>query len=209
MKNFIIFCPSEKINKDKICLIENSTKIAVDSGISTAFFLDVTPDILVGDLDSADKAMIDPMQIEVLQYPSEKDDTDLMIAIKYAVERGADNVQIIGGMYGRIDHTLANLMALYYMRDHNCEANITDGYNRVRIIKDERIVVKKLYKYISLIPIEGDLTSVYIKGLKYELTNANISLKMPITISNEFKEDTGSGEIAVKGTALLCECDDI
>jgi len=212
MKNFIIFCPAEKINKDKIILLENSIKIAADSGIGSAFFLGATPDILAGDFDSFPfpRAAVPRIEkCEIIRHPSEKDDTDLMLAVKLALERGAGNIQIIGGMYGRIDHTLANLMLLRYICDNGCAAHITDGYNRVRLIKDGSVSVERLYKYISLIPVGGDLEHVYMRGFKYALEDAEISMNMPVTVSNEFAEGAHTAEIAVKGTAFLCECDDM
>ena len=84
--------------------------IAADSGYNNAKTLGVKVDILLGDMDSIGEAYdLVPQDTEIIKLPPEKDDTDTSLAVKLALERGCDNIVIIGGLSGRLDHTMANL----------------------------------------------------------------------------------------------------
>ena len=81
--------------------------IAADAGYKNALSLGVHPDILLGDLDSLDTKDI-PKDVELLQVPAEKDFTDTQLAVDTALKKGAAEIVIIGGLSGRLDHTLSN-----------------------------------------------------------------------------------------------------
>ena len=86
---------------------EGDIVIAADSGYKTALDLKLPVDILIGDMDSL-KCDI-PKGIEVIKLPEEKDLTDTEAALALALEKGADNITIIGGIGSRLDHTLASV----------------------------------------------------------------------------------------------------
>ena len=65
----------------------------------------------MGDFDSAEKPVFDNIEI----FPSEKDDTDLMLAIKEGFESGCDDFLIFGATGGRVDHLLGNIQSLGYI----------------------------------------------------------------------------------------------
>ena len=74
----------------------------------------VVPDLLLGDFDSMDQ----PEDFDrVRRMPVEKDDTDTMLAVKTGLEQGCGEFYLYGGTGGkRLDHTLANLQTLLYLR---------------------------------------------------------------------------------------------
>ena len=82
--------------------------IAADVGYQNALKLGVKIDILLGDFDSLGTPPPDK-QLEILTVPAEKDFTDTQLAVQTALERGADDIVIIGGLSGRLDHTLSSL----------------------------------------------------------------------------------------------------
>ena len=84
-------------------------RIAADGGYHNAITLGETPDFLLGDFDSLGNCEI-PEKIERLQVPSEKDFTDTQLAVDTAIKKGASEIIIIGGLDGRLDHTLSNLV---------------------------------------------------------------------------------------------------
>ena len=86
-------------------------RIAADSGYLTARALGDRVDLAVGDFDSMPEGTL-PEGVEKIKVPAEKDDTDTQLAVEAAVSRGADDIVIIGGLGGRLDHTLSNLHIL-------------------------------------------------------------------------------------------------
>ena len=211
-----IFCPSHFLNKEKI-IIELSPEnlyIAADSGIETAKALDITPNILIGDFDSIDISLLesDPYKnIKKISHPREKDDTDLTLAVKYSLETGYKNIIIIGGIDGRIDHTLANLYLLKYINSKGGAGYITNGYNRMRYIFNSAVQIKKEYKYISIIPMCPEIYGLTLRNFKYPLDNATLKMQESyFTVSNEILPDKEYGEIEIlNGEILICECEDV
>lgn len=162
-------------------------RIAADGGYDTALKLGEKIDILVGDLDSVKSEL--PEDIELIKVPTEKDFSDLQLAINVALEKGADEIAVIGGLSGRLDHTLANLSLLPVLFTLRVHAHINDGFNRVRYLNSSStLVARSHYKYLSIIPISEKLRGVSIEGCKYPLKNATVTKSEPtLTISNEIE----------------------
>ena len=211
-----IFCPSQALNREKINIPENhgDIYIAADSGITTAFEFNITPDVLIGDCDSIQTKNIilpeDNNGIKIIKYPAEKSDTDLMLAVKYALGLGYKSIIIIGGLDGRTDHTLANLFYLKYIKINGGDGCITNGYNKITFISNGIAQIYKNYKYISVIPVSPELRGVTLTGFRYPLKNACVRFEEPYTISNEISDGLEFGIIEItEGEALICECDDV
>ena len=98
-----------------------SLVIAADAGWRWARALGVEPDILLGDYDS-DRPPADVPAGRIDRLPAEKDDTDTHYAARRALEEGCGQVVILGGLGGRLDHTLANMNTLLYLAGHGAEA---------------------------------------------------------------------------------------
>ena len=162
-------------------------RIAADSGYHNALLLGDKVDILLGDLDSI-KADI-PDGVELVKVPAEKDFSDAQLAISAALEKGADEIVIIGGISGRLDHTLANLSLLAPLQKAHVYAYITDGYNRVRYLEStSTLVARSQFKYLSILPIDEKLKGVSIEGCKYPLENATLTKQnASLSISNEIE----------------------
>ena len=203
MKNAYIFCKAFDLNERKIN-IGAGLYIAADSGLETAKKLCIEPSIIIGDFDSADPALA--AGYDRLQYPSEKDDTDSMICVKYALEQGFSDIVIIGGTGGRIDHTLANLAMLKYIANRRGAGFITDGFNKISYLENGNMRVHKNYKYVSIIPISRELTGVTLTGFLYNLNNARVKSDEVYSISNEISGEFGDIKIT-NGEAFVCECD--
>lgn len=180
--------------------------IAADSGYNNALAMGLTPHLLVGDFDSLGKKNI-PSGIKTVELPAEKDVTDTHVAIDAAIENGAEQIVIIGGLDGRLDHTLSNLAILRDLFDKNIYAVITDGVNRVRYIRStSTLLARSRYKYFSLIADDEKVKGIDIEGGKYPLKNAAILRKHQYAVSNEI---TGNcALIAVKkGGLFIVESD--
>ena len=126
-------------------------RIAADSGYLTARALGDRVDIAVGDFDSMPADEL-PEGVEMIRVRAEKDDTDTQLAVEIAAERGADDIVIIGGMSGRLDHTLSSLYILEDLTLRGIYAVMTDGENRARFLRSgSALIGRSGYKYISLI----------------------------------------------------------
>lgn len=158
--------------------------IAADAGYANALALNERVDIVLGDFDSYTSEL--PEKIEKIQVPAEKDFTDTQLAVKEALARGATEIVIIGGLGGRLDHTLSNISVLAELWKLNVHAVITDGVNRIRYINSSStLIAKSGYKYVSVIAISEKLKGVDIEGCKYPLKNAVLQRSNQYAVSNE------------------------
>ena len=159
--------------------------VAADSGYTNARTLGDSVQILVGDFDSFDRSKIEGKP-EIVTVPAEKDFTDTQLAVETAIKRGATDIVIIGGMSGRLDHTLSNLAILKDLCDKQIYCLITDGKNRVRYIRSTSTLISRSgYKYLSLIADGEKVKGVSIEGCKYPLENATLTSAYQYAISNE------------------------
>ena len=208
MNAYIITGGDVLLKNIKIEPEEGDIIIAADSGYETALRLKLHVDVLIGDMDSI-KAEL-PRGIETLRLPAEKDVTDTEAAVELALERGADSICIIGGIGTRVDHTLASLGILEDMEGlfsaplgkrrrffglakqarfaRRVYATLTNGYNRVRFIRNDSVIIPRspYFKYLSLIAADEFVKGVTVEGCKYPLKNATISRRRQYyTVSNE------------------------
>jgi len=163
--------------------------IAADAGLKNAQTLGIRVAVVVGDFDSLGARPRVDDDVEVITVPAEKDETDTELALSIALERGADLVHIIGGLDGRLDHTLANLALLDRLESSGIHATIEDGQNRVRYLKStSTLLARTKYRYVSLIPIDPICKGVEIDGCKYPLKNARLSRQSAgRSVSNEIE----------------------
>lgn len=163
-------------------------RIAADSGYANAKALGERVDILLGDFDSLDKESLDklPQGVERITVPAEKDETDTQLAVNLALSRGADEIVIIGGLDGRLDHTLSNMAILEAMSKLRVHCVITNGQNRVRYINSTSLLLARSgYKYLSLIAADEVVKGVSLEGCKYPLKNVRLTRELQYAVSNE------------------------
>ena len=180
--------------------------IAADAGYLTAKKMGVTPDILLGDFDTLGEENI-PDGIECLRVPAEKNDTDTQLAVEVAIERGAGEIVIIGGLSGRVDHTLSTLAVLedlWKRKEGRIYATLTDGKNRVRYIRGSgTILPRSQYRFFSLIAADDLVKGVTLEGCKYPLKNGRISRRHQWAVSNEIEGNCALIEIKRGGVWVI------
>ena len=196
---------TEHPKADDIC-------IAADIGAINAKILGDTPDIIVGDFDSSrlENLKEEFPKAEITVVPAEKDFTDSELAIETAISKGATEIVIIGGLDGRLDHTITNIYLLERLTKNGFYVTMTDGKNRIRYIESTSTLIPRSYfKYLSLIPRTDKVKGVTVMGCKYPLENANLTkASAGLTVSNEI---TGNCAFiaAKKGGLLIIESSDI
>lgn len=157
--------------------------ICADRGFLYAQKLGIVPDLAVGDFDSCGGTV--PTGCEVLRSVPEKDDTDTMLAVRAATERGADEIVIYGALGGRADHSLANIQTLYYALTHGCAASIDDGDNFITIRgRGVSRFGRVEGMYFSLFSY-SEKAVVSLSGVKYPLDRGTLTNSFPLGVSNE------------------------
>lgn len=181
--------------------------IAADAGYKNAALMGAHINILIGDFDSLGDVPGDVD--EVFKLPAEKDVTDTQIAVDMAVERGADEIVIVGSMSGRLDHTLSTLAILEKYWEKRLPIYIVNGQNRVRYIRDSGfIVVRSQYKYFSVIAADEKVKGVSIEGGKYPLVKKTLMRNHQFAVSNEITKNCALINVK-KGGIYIIESKDL
>ena len=183
-------------------------RIAADSGYHTAKALGERLDLLLGDFDSIGALPRDE-EAEIRRVPAEKDYTDTQLAVEIAIERGAEEIILIGGLSGRLDHTLSTLAILEDIHARGLHGYITDGQSRAHYLKSSStLVARSAYKYLSLIAADEVVKGVEVEGCKYPLKKATLRRRTQFAISNEITGNVAF--IAVKkGGVYVIESRDL
>lgn len=180
--------------------------IAADGGLTYLEQHGLVPDLVVGDFDSLPK--IPQSGVNTIVLPKEKDDTDMVAALREGKNRGYRVFHIYGGTGGRLDHTLANIQCIadlaqkgfqgyLFDRDtvitaiHNSDtaahSNDTAIPNGDTAIHNDKITFPaSAHGTVSAFAHTEICTGVYERGLKYPLTDATLKNTYPLGVSNEF-----------------------
>lgn len=189
---------------------EEDFLIAVDGGLSYCGVLGEEPDLIIGDFDSLTEKEREALELlekqtvdRVIRLKPEKDDTDMLYALKWALERGYREFRIYGATGGRLDHTLANIQCLLYLKNHGASGYLMDGNSMVLVLKNETVQFQKnLEGYLSLFSLGERAEGVTIRGMKYPLEGYTVTNDYPIGISNEFIGE--KAQVSVEKGELVC-----
>lgn len=171
--------------------------IAADGGANHCTRFAVTPDILLGDLDSIDAHILAAYEhagITIHRYPKQKDATDLELALDLAREKGALTVWLAGALGGRWDMSLANVMLaanekyqeqnIFLLADKCFMHLLNPG-------KEHRISGAPGQK-VSILPLKGDACGVTLHGFTYPLTDQTVPFGSSRGVSNIMQEKTAT-----------------
>ncbi len=177
--------------------------LCADSAYLAAAKEMISPDVVIGDFDHAEFCPPCTDAKKLITVPCEKDDTDTMLCLKYAMESGAQTVDILGGIGGRLDHTFANLQALAYAKSHGVFARLIGDRDEAFLLSGEITLPKRTDAwYLSVFAYSGPCFGVSESGTKYEIENAELTPNFPLGVSNEILAN--EAKISVKeGTLLL------
>ena len=172
--------------------------IAADSGYLHMEKLGIAPDLLIGDFDSAPE----PDAGEKLVFPVEKDDTDLMLAVKEGLARGYDRFIIFGATGGRLDHTFAAVQTLAYLLDNGASGVIVSDTERIEMIDEGsyRFPQRSGYTF-SLFSYSEKTESLELSGVKYCCKDAMLNSGFPLGVSNKITDSFA--ELSFKKGRLL------
>ncbi len=205
MQRIIIFANGEIPDPDKArrLLRPDDVTLCADGGTRHALALHVRPDLIVGDMDSADKAQLQNLQkdgVAVELFPRDKNETDLELAIQRAIERNPKQILIVAALGGRLDQTLANITLLADPRLAGLDVRLDDGVEEVFLCRGQAQVEGRSGDLVSLIPWQGAVSDVQTQNLKYPLRRETLYPDKTRGVSNEMLGDSASVSI---GSGLL------
>lgn len=174
--------------------------IAADSGLHAALRLGLRVDLIVGDLDSVDHALLERTDVDVDRHPIAKDQTDIVLALDRACDLGARAAVVVSGGGGRLDHALANLLVLAAPRYAHMRVSAQIGDATVAVVRDRWEAAAPAGTVVSLFAVDGP-ARVTTEGLRYPLHDEILAPLSSRGVSNEFTG--GPAVVSVTGGILL------
>lgn len=165
---------------------EDAWILCADSGLRLAQRMGVTPNLVLGDFDSLGTLPDAPYY----QAPVEKDDTDTVLAIRFGLEKGCHRFVIYGALGGRFDHSYANIQTLLFLHQHHA-SGILVGENDLLTLQTAGGTVeypKREGFTFSVFALTPQCKGVSIRGVKYPLENAALTMYHPLGVSNEITD---------------------
>lgn len=186
--------------------------IGADRGAVVLLEKGLPIDYAIGDFDSIADPQRKSLETKAKvfrKYPSEKNETDLELAIIQAIELQPQSVYLFGATGGRLDHTLVNLQILLRFAEHDMDAAVVDRLNIVRLAQHGTHTIQndRQYPYISFIPMTPTVTGLTLNNFYYPLTDQTITFGSTLCVSNKLTANCGTFSID-KGIVLIIKSRD-
>lgn len=165
---------------------EEGLIIACDAGYVHAVRNGIAPDVVLGDFDSIPEGVKIPSG--AIFHPVRKDDTDTMLAARYALENGYCDITIVCALGGRLDHTLANLQTAAFIVRHGGTCVIKGNGETITVFGpgEKNFPVKEGHSF-SVFALTDRAEGVTIKGASYEVTDITLTNTFPLGCSNHWE----------------------
>ena len=195
--------PAQADARLRSALHEADLIVAADGGMALAEVLGVHVDLWVGDFDSATpEQRRRHADVPRLEYPRDKDELDLELAIAAAQERGAAELILAGVFDGRLDQTLAALLIAARLREDGLRVHLYGGSHEARLLTagDESALELPKGTLFSLLSLCGE-ARVDLRGARFPLEDAALPFGVGLGLSNRAEDGTTvtvhSGTVAV------------
>jgi thiamine pyrophosphokinase len=180
--------------------------VAADGGLHNCGLLGLEPTVIIGDLDSVSPSDLLPLQssgVTIVQHPERKEETDLELALAYAVAHGAQEILVLGALGDRWDQTLANALLLASPILAAVPTWLVDGRQQVTLARPHAPLVLRGHQgdTLSLLPLAGDARGVTTSGLEYPLDNETLHFAATRGVSNTLLGTTAT--VQLKAGLLL------
>lgn len=164
--------------------------IGVDGGANFLYKNNISPNMLIGDMDSICPEALNFFKNEnvaIEQYPKNKDCTDTHLALNKAFSLKATEIVLLGCTGGnRIDHFLGNIGSLAECLNRSIPATIKDDNNIIAFIDKSVTIHGTKGEIFSLHAYSELVTNLNITGAKFNLSDYDLQLGNSLTLSNEF-----------------------
>lgn len=169
--------------------------VAADSGLDHAEALGLRVDAVVGDLDSVTAGALQRARdagVVIDQHPTDKNATDLELAMDAALEHGASSLFVLGVGGGRPDHALANLFLLADQRYAEAEVDARTADARIMVVRSRpRVIRGEAGAVVTLLPVHGPARRVRTEGLRWPLRDEDLGAASTRGVSNEITHSPG------------------
>lgn len=191
----------------------NSGQFAIycDGAVRHAKCLNLKPNLIIGDFDSAiinDINFYEQKNIEFKRFKTQKDETDTELAVKEAMNLNSNSITLIGGLGGRFDHALANVHLLLIALKNGIEMKLVNECGEISMFDKEINLSQTHFKYLSLIPFTEKAIGVTTEGLLYPLNDETLEIGTTRGVSNELTGDYAKVTIK-KGILIAILSNDI
>ncbi|MGE5391519.1 MAG: thiamine diphosphokinase [Deltaproteobacteria bacterium] len=166
--------------------------ICADGGANYAYRLGLSPDYIVGDMDSISPDIADHYAgngVLIKKYPRSKDFTDTQLAFSLAQEIGAREILTLGLLGGRLDHTLSNLYAGVEAVEHGIKVAHFTPDCMVYLLKGKMTLFGQKGDLVSVMAVTERAAGVYETGFEYPLDNVILEMRNPFAVSNVMAAD--------------------
>jgi len=200
-KKYVIFLNGEyKYSQefmDKL-VSKNVVCFCADGGANFAFKYGKIPEVIVGDLDSIEKKVLEyykSKNILIKKFPKDKDFTDFELILK-EINKISENknfvekIFVVGGLGKRIDMALSNL---FIMEKYKNLVFLQENEEIFYVEKSFVLKNKKEYEF-SIIPISEKVEKLTLKGFKFETDKIDVKRESSRLVSNVICGDEASVE---------------
>ena len=203
----MIFANGDLQNPDKIKQLASRAEkiIAADGGLVHIQALGLTPDLLIGDLDSVTPEQIrwaEEQGAEVRRFSPDKNETDLELALMAAAETVVSQILIVAALGGRLDQTLSNIFLLNLPVLANLDVRIDDGQQEVILVHESIDLTGQEGELVSLLPLSPIVRGITTTGLKYPLEDDSLVFYHSRGMSNRMTGD--KAHIEFQSGILIC-----
>jgi thiamine pyrophosphokinase len=184
--------------RQQVALADPAALIAADGGARHLEASGLTPDVIVGDMDSLAGDAVrryEALGCRIVRHPGRKDETDTELALGEAFAMEPDEVWIWGALGHRVDHTLANLALLVLGAERGIEVKLIDSWCEVLLIRGRKVLDGREGQTVSLLPLAGEASGITLTGFEYPLRGAVMGLGHPYGISNRLAATRGIIEV--------------
>lgn len=162
--------------------------VAADGGALMARHYGLHIDTVLGDMDSLTDADLEALEAQgalLLKYPAEKEETDLELALMWAVEQKATWLRIIGATGARLDQTLSNIYLLALPILAGLDVQMVAGKQAMWLIgAGTNALNGQPGDTISLIPLNGTVRGIRTENLYYPLRDEDLYFGPARGVSN-------------------------
>lgn len=159
-----------------------------DGGAKKALELNYIPKEVWGDFDSLDQISLDLLKsnnVTIKKFNKDKDFTDGELLISYVTSLNYDEIYIIGGLGGRIDHMLTNINLIFKYKN----IIFIDRSEKLFLVTSNFILKNNLNKRISFIPFSDTIENLTLEGFFYPLKNHTLKRGDSTCLSNIITSD--------------------
>lgn len=201
----VIFGAGEYYEGPAPAIEKGMLAIAADGGLDHMRAMGLSPDFVIGDFDSLSGDV--PDSDRSVRLPPQKDDPDLLSALKVGWSRGAREFHIYGALGGRIDHTIANAQLMALLASHGGIGYLYGDGSIVTAIADGALEFPANHvaprRMISVFSHSDVCHGVTIAGLKYVLEGAALANTVVQGVSNEFVDGSAATVSVESGTLIV------